>query len=514
MSKQLYKSTAIVGSMTMISRVMGFIRDMLVANLFGVNADTDAFFVAFRIPNLLRRLFAEGAFAHAFVPVLAEYSGQGERSALRGFIDRTFGTLAGLLFLMTLLGTMAAPLLILLVAPGFVADQAHFVPAAEMLRITLPYLFFISLVAFAGAILNAEGRFAVPALTPVILNLVMIAAAVWLAPHLERPITALAWGVFAAGIMQLLFQIPSLWRIGLMPRPRWAYRDPGVQRVVKLMLPAIFGVSVAQINMLVGTLIASFLAAGSVSWLYYSDRLVEFPLGILGVALSTVILPNLSKNHIAADRAAFSAALDWGLKLVVLIGVPATLGLTQLAEPLLSTLFQYHEFGVEDVHMTGRSLAAYALGLLALMLIKILVPGFTARLDTRSPVRFGMSAVAANGVLNLLLVPFLAHAGVALAATLAAYLNAGLLLNALLRNGTYRPRPGWLAFAARIVIASATMSGFLIYFVQPEVWFSWGAGQRGLQLGAAVGGAIAVYAAVLLICGLRPRDLSFSVAPS
>lgn len=491
----------------MISRVMGFVRDMLFANIFGVNAATDAFFVAFRIPNFLRRLFAEGAFAQAFVPILADYNEKGSRQALQLFIDRTAGTLALLLILITLIGVIAAPLLIMLFAPGFLWEGGQYELAVQMLRITFPYLFFVTLVAFAGAILNARGKFAIPALTPVFLNICMIGAAIWLSPLMAEPIIALAWGVFGAGVVQLLFQIPALFRLGLMPRPRWGYRDPNVKRMLKLMLPAIFGVSVVQVNLLFGTLVASFLTSGSVSWLYYSDRLVEFPLGILGVALGTVILPRLSENHAADDAQAFSKALDWGLKLVLLIGLPATLGLTLLAEPLLSTLFQYNEFGSDDVRMAGKSLMAYSLGLLAFMLIKVLVPGFTSRQDTQTPVRFGIHSIVANMVLNLLLVLPLAHAGIALATTLSAYLNALLLLFTLLKNKIYQPGKQWPLYVARIVAANTIMSTFLYYFVDVESWLEWSASQRGLHLTITIGAAILIYTLSLLLLGIRPRHI-------
>jgi len=493
--------------MTMISRVMGFVRDMLFANIFGVNAATDAFFVAFRIPNFLRRLFAEGAFAQAFVPILADYNEKGSRLALQLFIDRSAGALALLLVLATLLGVIAAPLLIMLFAPGFLWEGGQYQLAVQMLRITFPYLFFVTLVAFAGAILNARGKFAIPALTPVFLNICMIGAAIWLSPLLAEPIIALAWGVFGAGVVQLLFQIPALFRLGLMPRPRWGYRDPNVKRMLKMMLPAIFGVSVVQVNLLFGTLVASFLTSGSVSWLYYSDRLVEFPLGILGVALGTVILPRLSENHAADDAQAFSKALDWGLKLVLLIGLPATLGLTLLAEPLLSTLFQYNEFGSDDVRMAGKSLMAYSLGLLAFMLIKVLVPGFTSRQDTQTPVRFGIHSIVANVVLNLLLVLPLAHAGIALATTLSAYLNALLLLFTLLKNKIYQPGKQWSLYIAQIVAANTIMSTFLYYFVDVELWLDWSASQRGLHLTITIGAAILIYTLSLLLLGVRPRHI-------
>lgn len=507
MTKQLYKSTAIVSGMTLISRVMGFIRDMLIAAIFGVSPATDAFFVAFKIPNFLRRLFAEGAFAHAFVPVLSDYKQNAAPAELKSFIDKTAGTLTVLLMVLTVAGVVATPLLIVFFAPGFLWQGSHFELAVSLLRITFPYLLFISLTAFAGSILNAHGRFAVPAITPVFLNICMIMAALWLAPLFDEPVLALAWGVFAAGVIQMLFQWPALLRLGLLPRLGWGWRDSGVRRVLKLMLPAIFGVSVVQVNLLFDTLVASFLAAGSVSWLYYSDRLVEFPLGILGVAVSSVILPSLSNSHAEQDAAAFSRSLDWGLKLVMLIGLPATLGLVLLARPLLVTLFQYDEFGADDVAMTSSSLMAFALGLLAFILIKVLVPGFTARQDAKTPVRFGMYSIVGNVLLNLVLVWPLAHAGVALATTLSAYLNAGLLLMALLKQKIYRPGRGWLLFMGRIIFGCLLMVGFLIRAAEGQTWLDWGVSQRSGHLLLEVIAAMLVYAAGLALVGMRPRHL-------
>lgn len=503
MTKQLYKSTAIVSIMTLISRVMGFIRDMLIANLFGVSPATDAFFVAFKIPNFLRRLFAEGAFAHAFVPVLADYKQNTRQQALKLFIDRTAGTLTGLLTLLTLAGVVASPLLIVFFAPGFLWQGNQYVLAVNLLQITFPYLLFISLTAFAGSILNAHSRFAVPAITPVLLNVCMIGAALWLAPLFAEPILALAWGVFAAGVLQTLFQIPALLKLGLLPRLRWGWHDAGVRRVLKLMLPAIFGVSVVQVNLLFDTLVASFLASGSVSWLYYSDRLVEFPLGVLGVAVSSVILPSLSKNHAARDLAAFSKSLDWGLKLVFLMGLPATLGLVWLARPLLVTLFQYNEFGADDVAMASKSLMAFALGLLAFIVIKVLVPGFTSRLDAKTPVRFGMYSIVSNILLNLVLVWPLAHAGVALATTLSAYLNAGLLLVTLLKQKVYRPGRGWGVFLGRVVFACLLMMACLYYANEGQSWLAWDVSQRSGHLAFEVAAAILVYAFGLGLAGMR-----------
>ncbi len=508
MSRKLFKSTAVVSAMTMISRILGFIRDMLLARIFGVDSGTDAFFVAFKIPNFLRRLFAEGAFAQAFVPVLSDYKEQGSKAALQTFLDRTAGTLALVLMVISIIGVIAAPILITMFAPGFLWEGKQYDLAVEMLRITFPYLFFISSVAFAGGILNSHGKFAVPAFTPVFLNLSMIAAAIWLAPKMHEPVVALAWGVFAAGVIQLLFQFPALWRLKLIPRLRWGFADKGVRKIMKLMLPAIFGVSITQINLLLDTLIASFLPAGSVSWLYYSDRLVEFPLGVFGIALATVILPNLSKNHAAKKPQAFSQSLDWGLRLVLLIGLPASIGLMMLAEPMLTTLFQYKEFGATDVLMAGKSLMAYSVGLLGFILVKVLVPGFTARKDTRTPVKFGIYAMIVNMGLNIALVFPLAHAGLALATSLGAFFNATLLLVTLLKRKIYLPGPAWRIFILRIILANEVMAVFLHRFVDASLWLAWPASERVLQLFLWIALGALLYLVVLLLSGFRLRHLS------
>ncbi|MCX7096580.1 MAG: murein biosynthesis integral membrane protein MurJ [Methylococcales bacterium] len=507
MSRQLFKSTAIVGIMTLISRLLGFVRDMLIARIFGVDLATDAFFVAFKLPNFLRRLFTDGAFAHAFVPILADYKEQGKPAALKLFVDRTAGSLALILALMTLVGMVAAPVLILVLAPGFAWQGTQHELSVLMLQITFPYLLFIGLVAFAGGILNAHGKFAVPALTPVFLNLSMIAAAIWLAPLMAEPIVALAWGVFGAGVVQLAFQIPALLRLGLMPRCRLGFADPSVKQLIKQLLPAIFSVSITQINLLLDSLFASFLTAGSVSWLYYSDRLVEFPLGILGLALGTAILPNLAKNHAANDPLAFSEALDWGLRLALLIGMPATIGLVLLAEPMLSTLFQYKEFSVQDVHFAAMSLRAYAVGLLGYLLIKVLVPGFTSRLDMKTPVRYGIYAMVTSLALNAVLIFPLAHAGLALATSLGAIINAGLLLVKLRQLKIYQARRGSAVFIVRVLLASAAMSAALYYWVDASWWDQWGATARMVNLLKWIAVGMAVYAATLVLTGLRPRHL-------
>lgn len=511
------KSTAIVGGMTLLSRILGFVRDMVVARYFGADAATDAFFVAFRIPNFLRRLFAEGSFAQAFVPMLSEHGGSGGRAGLRPFLDRACGSLALIVLLASLVGMVAAPLLVLLFAPGFFGQEAQFELSSGMLRITFPYLFFVTLTAFAGSVLNAQGRFAIPAFTPAVLNLGMIASALWLAPRMAEPITALAWGVVLAGVAQLGLQIPPLLREGLLPRPRLGFDDPQVVFLLKRMAPAVFGVSVTQVNLLVDTLLASFLASGSVSWLYYSDRLVEFPLGVFGAALGTAILPHLTKSHARQDEAGFSHALDWGLRWVLLIGLPATVGLAVLAEPLLSTLFRYDEFGARDVEMAGRSLMTYSTGLVGFIAVKVLASGFSARHDLQTPVRHGVYSMLANLVLGVALVFPLAglgwgHAALALATALAALFNAGLLLARLLKLGVLRPRPGWPGYLARLLVGNAGMGGLLAYCATGLPWLAWNPHERiaALMLWIAAGGAF--YFAALWLCGLRPAHLSLREA--
>ena len=500
----LLRSTATVSGMTMISRVLGFVRDMVIARVFGAGADTDAFFVAFRIPNFLRRLFAEGSFSQAFVPVLTEYKTQREHDEVKKLADDVAGTLGGLLFLITLVGIIAAPLLIMVFAPGFLDEPHKYDLTVEMLRITFPYIFFISLTAFAGGILNTYGRFGVPALTPVFLNLSMIGAALWLAPRMDDPVVALAWGVFVAGIVQLLFQVPFLYRLRLLPRPRWGWGQDGVQRILKLMLPSLFGSSVAQVSLLIDTVIASFLVTGSVSWLYYSDRLVEFPLGVFGVALATVILPSLSQKHAQASPLAFSHTLDWGLRWVMLVGMPATVALLILAGPLLVTMFQYGKFSAHDVEMSSRSLMAYGLGLLAFMLIKVLAPGFFARQDTRTPVRIGLIALGVGLIIKLALVFPLAHVGLALSSSLAAFLNAALLYRALRREGVYTPEPGWLRLMAQVAFANTVMGALLWWGVGDWMsWAQWHAMERVMHLMLWVVAGAASYFACLWITGVR-----------
>ena len=576
---RLTASLTLVGGTTLLSRLLGFVRDLLIARLFGADAGTDAFFVAFKIPNLFRRLFGEGAFASALVPVLYQAERQSGTAELRHLIASLSGLLGAGLMAVTLVGLLTAPALILLFAPGFAGQPDQQVLAAELLRLTLPYVAFIVLAALAGAVLNLHERFGVPAFTPVLLNLVIIACALWLAPRLAVPIHALGWGVLLGGLVQLTWQLPAIARLGLLTRPRWGWRHPGTRAVVRRLGPVLFGVSVTQINLLLDTFLASLLATGSISWLYYSDRLVEFPLGILGAALGTVILPRLSRlgrgspwqaadgttdrceaaRHTpeneslcrefhaecaganadaqAADEprswdrnpatmlprngddnlitppelefaAAFSGTLDWALRWVLLLGLPASLGLALLAEPMVATLFLSPAFGPEDVRMTAMSLAAYASGLAAFMALKVLAPAYYARQDVRSPARFALIALGVNLVLSLALMAPWGHSGLALATSLAGLVNAALLLRGLWRVGIYRPGPDWPRRLVQGVVASGLLAALL----------AWGPGDMAPWLAAPVStrlawlmawilGAALVYLAVLFALGVRLRHL-------
>nr|WP_280951233.1 murein biosynthesis integral membrane protein MurJ [Salinicola aestuarinus] len=505
----LLRSGMVVSTMTLLSRVLGLARDVVIAALLGAGSGADAFFVAFKIPNFMRRLFAEGAFNQAFVPVLSEYATNRTRAEVRELLDAVSGSLAVVLALITAAAIAAAPWLVWLFAPGFQSDPGKLALTADMLRLTFPYLLLISLTAFAGSVLNTWERFAIPAFTPVLLNISLIGAALWLTPQMSDPALGLAWGVLIAGAAQLVFQLPFLVRLGLAPRPWPNFQHPGVRRILRLMTPALFGVSVSQINLLLDTVLASFLVSGSVSWLYYSDRLVELPLGVFGIAIATVILPALSKRHAEQSREHFGRMLDWALRMVLLIGLPAALALMLLAEPLLVSLFHYGAMTDHDVVMAARSLRAYALGLLAFMLIKVLAPGFFARQDTKTPVKIGIVAMFANMVMNLALIVPLAHAGLALATALSAFLNAGLLAAGLRREGVLQFQPGWGRYAIQVLGGCALMGAGLWWFC-PEwhQWLAWGALERvGVLLALVVGGA-SLYFAWLAASGVRLRHFS------
>jgi len=515
MSRKLVKSTVTVGSMTLISRVIGLARDMVFAR-FGIDAGMDAFFVAFKIPNFMRRLFAEGAFAQAFVPVLSEYKAQREQAEVKALVDRVAGTLAGVLGLLVLVCVLASPAVVLLFAPGFWSDPLKFDLTAYMLRFTFPYLLFMALVAFAAGILNSYGRFAAAAFAPVWLNVVLIGVALLVAPGLEQPVMALSWGVLAAGFVQLAFLLPALRRIHLLPRPRWRPKDPGVRKIMKLMVPGIIGSSVSQINLLLDTLLASFLITGSISWLYYADRLVEFPLGVFGIALSTVLLPRLSRCHAANSPQEFSSLMEWGLRWAVLIALPSATGLFILAGPMITTLFAYDAFSIHDVYMSRLSLMAYALGLPAFIVVKILAPGFFARQDTKTPVKAAVAAMLTNVGFNLLFVGGLlliafegVHMGLALATGIGAYVNAGLLYHWLRRDGVYLPQGQWKNFILQIVFACAVMAAILVVLIgDAMLWYERDFVSRLGWLALWVAGGAMIFALVLWLAGLRPASMA------
>jgi len=508
MSKSLFKSTSIVAGMTLISRIFGFVRDMVTAQLFGAAGAFDAFSVAFRIPNFMRRLFAEGSFSQAFVPILSEYQKNKSTEEVHEFINAVAGTLGFILLGVTVIGVLCAPVIVRVFAPGFDTAGPRYELAVTMLRITFPYLMLISLTAFSGAILNTHSRFWVAAFTPAFLNICMIGAAIWLAPRLSVPITGLAWGVFAAGVVQLLFQWPFLRYLKLLPRPTINFRDPGVVKVLKQMVPALFGVSVSQLNLLLDTLFASFLVAGSVSWLYYSDRLMEFPLGIFGVAISTVILPSLSRHHAMQSDHDFSMTLDWALRCILLVGVPAGVVFAMISGPLLSTLFQHGRFDGHAVMMARQSLSMFAIGIAPFMLIKILASGFYAKQDMRTPVRVGILAMVSNMLFNAILIWPLAHAGIALATSLASIVNMSFLYYFMRKKAIYQPRAGWSAFTVRLVITNSVLavwlwfsSGDIALWIHQDSWW------RVTHLFYLLTSAIGIYFASLWLTGVRIQDL-------
>jgi len=501
--------------MTLLSRVSGLVRDAVFARFFGANEATDAFFIAFRIPNLLRRQFAEGAFSQAFVPVFTEYKTTRTHDEARDLAADVTGTLGVILFVITLIGVVASPVLVFAFAPGWVHGDDRFAQTADMLRFTFPYILFISLTALAGGILNSYGKFAVPAITPVLLNICLIAAAIISATYFDSAVIVLAWGVFAAGVAQLLFQLPYLMKLRMVSFPRWAWRKPGVVKIKSLMLPALFSSSVQQINLLIDSWIASFLIAGSISWLYYADRLVEFPLGVFGIAIATVILPSLSAKFAAADPEKFKHTLDWGLRVSLLIGAPATVGLILLAGPLLSTIFQYGDFDAVDVHMAQLALIGYSIGLLGFIYVKVLSPGYFARQDTKTPMKIAFIAMITKIIVTLAIVITMVHfsyeaphLGLALATALSALFQSWMLYRGLVRDGIYQPDPGWLRFLIKTGFACAAMAAVLYSGVQDlNQWAAWSVYRRAFMIMMWVGVGAAVYWILLLVTGVKLREL-------
>jgi putative peptidoglycan lipid II flippase len=506
-SKKLLKSTVVVSVMTFVSRISGLVRDVVIANMIGTGAMADAFFVAFRIPNFLRRIFGEGAFSQAFIPVFTEVRSRDDIQA-RQFVSHMAGQLGLVVLVLSILGTVFAPWLVKLFAYGYIGQPEKLVAATDALRIMFPYLFCISLVAMSGAILNTVGDFAVPAITPVLLNIALILSALLLAPTMESAASALAFGVLFGGAVQLAFQMPFLLRKGFLLRPKLGANEPSA-RVFKLMLPAMFGISVAQINVLVGTLLASFLVTGSVSWLYYSDRLMEFPIGVFGIALATVVLPSLAKVHSSGSEKAFSELLDWALRWVILIALPACIALIMLAVPLVSSIYQLSSvFSANDVAMSASALVAYSVGIVGIILVKVLAPGFYARQDIKTPVRIGVVAMIVNIVLSIIFVQWLAHVGLALAVSIAAWVNAILLFSRLVRDQVYRPLAGWFGFLIKVFTACSAMAILLWWLSAPDpVWITASIAERVLWLAGLVFGGAIIYFGVLYVLGIRPTAL-------
>jgi len=501
--------------MTLISRVLGLARDIIIARFFASGFEADAFFVAFKTPNFMRRLFAEGAFSQAFVPVLTEYKNKQPLEVTKAFVGAVMGTLGVFLLVLVIIGVLCSPLLVSVFAAGFYDQPEKFQLTADLLRLTFPYIFLISMTALAGGILNSWKQFGVPAFTPVFLNVSLIACVFYLTPYLDVPVHALGWGVLIAGCLQILFQLPFLYRLGLLPKPRWAWKDKGVKKVIKLMLPIILGSSVAQINLLFDTFIASFLVTGSVSWLYYADRLLEFPLGIFGIALATVVLPYLSESHVNKQSVDFKQTLAWALHIAMLIAVPAMVGLLLLASPILTTLFQYEAFSVNDTYMSSLSLIAYSVGLPAFIAIKILVNGFYARQDTKTPVKIGIYALVFNMFLNVIFVVGLIkadyiapHVGLAMATVGSAYLNATMLAYQLHKQSVLTMGLGLIWPLFRLLMAVGAMAGvILLALPHADAWVQWTWDERVLELLIIIVAAIASYVAVLWLLGFRKNDL-------
>ncbi|MBI3903107.1 MAG: murein biosynthesis integral membrane protein MurJ [Nitrosomonadales bacterium] len=507
----LLKALATISSLTLVSRILGFVRDMLIARIFGAGMVADAYFVAIRIPNLLRRLFAEGAFSQAFVPIFGEYKNRKSHDETKLLVDHVVTLLAVILFIVTLIGIIAAPILVYVTAPGFVKDADKFNVTIQMLRITSPYIFFISLVAVAAGILNTYNKFWVPAVAPILLNVCNIGAALWLAPLFDQPIIAMAWSWVIAGIVQLAFQIPFLKKIGMLPKWRFSLKDAGVWRVIKQMGPAAFGVSISQISLIINTIFASLLAAGSVSWLYFADRLMELPAGLLGAALGTILLPSLSKHYADESHEEYSKLLDWGLRLTFMLTLPAALALGMIAVPLLATFFQHGAFVANDVLMTRNALVGYSVGLIGMLAVKVLAPGFYAQQDIRTPVKIGIGTLLVTQAMNLLFVfgMELHHAGLALSIGLGSCFNSAILFYLLRKRGIYRPEPGWGPYFSRLCIALLALGATLWFGMGSEQhWLTTHGWVRILHLSALVVGGGAVYFAVLWLLGFRLRDFA------
>ncbi len=515
MSRSLLKSTSVVGATTLLSRITGLMRDVALAQAFGASALQDAFLVAYKIPNFLRRLFAEGAFSQSFVPVISEYRHQRSLPEVKELVGGVTGTLGAALLAVTALGVLGAPLVILVYATGFTRDAGKFELTVHMLRWTFPYLFFISLTALYSGVLNSYRQFALPAFTQVAMNVVLIVTAMVVAVHSANPGIVLAMGVFVAGCLQLAMQLPAVARLGLLALPRWRPRAEGVRRIGRLMIPGIVGSSMAQVSLVLDTTIASWLVTGSVSWLYFADRLMEFPLGVFSVALGTVILPNLSVHHAERSGEAFSATLDWALRLTLLLVMPAAVGLLAFSGPITAAIFGYRNFTPHSVQMASWALMAYSWGLVMFSLVKVLAPGYFARQDTRTPVRAGLVALAVNMAMNVGIALPAAHLGfpaphllLATATCTGSAVNVYLLWRGLVRQGVLRPSAAWRRLLPRIAIACALMAALLVWWSGSlDAWLAYGPAVRLLRCGLGIAAAAATYFAALYALGLRPADL-------
>ncbi len=511
----LFKSTLVVTTFTLLSRISGLARDIVMAHYFGAGKATDAFFIAFKLPNFLRRLFGEGSFSQAFVPVLTEYKVRHDKSAVADLVQHTMGTLGGVLLLLSTVCLIAAPVVVMGIAWGYIDQPDKIALTTDMFRVTFPYIFFIALTALSAGVLNSYGKFAVPAFTPILLNLSLIGSAIWLAPYFDVPVKALAWGVFIAGILQLGFQLPFLHKLGFLQWPRWGWKHAGVRRVMKLMGPGIIGSSVMQINLLFDIFVASFLATGSITWLYYADRMLEFPLGVFGIALATVILPSLSEKHAAKNTEDFSHMLDFAMRWVIIVGLPAAVALFILAKPLLGTFLQHGAYSIHAISMSVFALQAYSFGLLAHMLVKVLAPGYFARQDTKTPMKIGLIAMASNMVLNVVFVLILyqlkvdgLHAGLALATAGSGVINAYLLWRGLVRKKVHQPNKGWLRFTLQVGLACFVMSGVLLALLgNIPPWYGLKLMSQILNLSLLVVAGGGSYFVILFILGIRLKDL-------
>ena len=512
---RLLRSGMVSAAATFMSRILGMVRDIAIAQLLGAGLMADVFFFANRIPNFFRRLFAEGAFAQSFVPVLTKCSKEEDASALKELIAKSAGTLGLIVLVISVIGMVASPVVTAIFGWGWfeaylndAPDAEKFTQASTLLEITFPYLFFITLTALCSSVLNVHGSFAIPAITPCWLNITMIVVAYFIAPHFEDPNKVLAYGMVAGGVVQLIFQLPFIIKLGLMVRPKWGWSHPGVKRIRTLMIPALFGVSASQLNLLVNTVLASFLATGSISYLYYSDRLLEFPIGIFAVAISTVILPALSRVDIKTQHGNYVRTLDWGVRLVLLLGIPSALGIIALREPILRVIFMRGAFSEENVILSSHSLLASVSGLCAIMLVRVLVQGFAALQDTKTPVRCSIVAIIANICFNLILVWPLDYIGLALSTALAAFVNAGQLLYLLHKRNIYRVSSTTLLFIGKALISGIVMAVAVRYF-SPDfsVWATMSTLTSIFYLAALIIGGALLFGLCCMALGIRPRHI-------